>query len=143
MNKQNKENFKEVEKAFRQLSYVFSSISFGQYFNNLYDLCLSEERRHRKSCPASCTPEKVGISASDASKYFAVKFLLDYSDGHYTPTIKDVLHLKPSCVMCATLVANYQEEIKKAFAGVAIPGKADIIDPAKIKALDYVELMKA
>lgn len=141
MNKQDKEKFKEVEKAFRQLDYIFSGISWGQNFKNLYNQCAKEERQHRKGCPESLK-QGYGCTISEASKYFAVKWILDYSEGNYIPSIKDVLYLKPSCVMSATLCANYPDEIKKALQGDAITNYHYDIDLARIKALDYCSMIK-
>jgi hypothetical protein len=141
MTSQEKKNFREVEKAFRQIQYALSSLSWGQYGQNYFKLNLQEARQWDKARPSDC---RRGLSVTEEAKLFFVKWLVDYIDGKQkAPTIKDVLHLKPSAVMGATLCANFPEEIKKALRGEAIPGTAEEIRLDIIEALDYAELVKS
>jgi hypothetical protein len=131
MTHEEKKNFQEVEKAFSQLQDAFSGIKCGQYGNKLYKLNIQEEKEHRRGSPDSVTP---GLTTAQGAKYFYVRFLVDYIEGKQKrPTIKDVLTMRPSAIMSATLCENYPNEIKKALEGVNI----DVIDT-----LDYAELMK-
>lgn len=132
MNKTERKQFKEVEKAFTKLQYLFSSIKYGHYGKQYYTLCYKEEKEHLRHKPDECFH---GLTISQGAKLFFVKYLVDFLYfKDRLPTLKDVLTCRQSWIFSATLAENYPDEIRKALEG---------IDINIIHTLDYAELVKA
>lgn len=115
-----------IETAYRTLPECFRG--FGEDKHRLYEKCLASEREHRSGRPA---PR--GFSANLAARYFAVKWLREYSLGvDKLPTIADYLHLREECYFAAAMSVEH--------AGVLQPWAASV--PAEFDALDYAKLME-
>jgi hypothetical protein len=130
MRKEYRQNFKEVEKAFSRLQYLFGSLHWGQYGKHLEALHRKEESQHRKGWK----PEgyKEALTITESVKLFFVQYIIDCLQGK-SFTVKDILHVRESFIYSASLVANYKEDIEKALHGV---------DFDKILKLDYSDMVK-
>ena len=131
MTKEEKKNFKEVDKAFQKIQYCFSSIKWGRYGEEYFALCLKEEKAHLRGKPEGIFH---GLTVSQGAKLFFVQYLIKFLYfKEKLPTIKDVLTCRPSWIFAGTLAENYPDEIRKALEDVNI----DLIH-----SLDYAELVK-
>lgn len=123
-----KEAVKLIKESWSKIEYIFASISWGQYGRQFLALSTAEEKDHRGFCG-----HKYGLTISESAKLFCVKRIVEALNGEHVPEIKDFLHSQKSWFFAHSLVANYREEIERAFIGV---------DREKILSLDYAELVK-
>ncbi len=121
-----------VDEAYTRLA-ALNYISMTAYRNACFRRALEEERRHRRSAPAGWRWPK-GASAQAAARLFVVKRIAEALTvtNDRKLTIKDVLHTQPSAVYAASIVANYCDEVMRAWDG---------LDFAELADLDYRKLV--
>jgi hypothetical protein len=131
MKKEYKENWKELEKAYFNLSRMFESIGNGYYGIEYFNICKFESKQWIKCKPSGI---KHNLTLKQDIQYFYVKWIIEIIlNKRHIVTIKDVLTTRKSFIQASTLYINFKEEIEKALID---------IDFNKIIALDYAELVK-
>jgi hypothetical protein len=121
-----------ADEAYTRLD-ALNDITMTAYRNVCFRMALEEECGHRLSAPAGWRRPK-GASAQAAARMFVVKRIaeaLTATDDRKL-TIKDVLRTQPSAVYAASIVANYRDEVMRAWDG---------LDVAELADLDYCKLV--
>lgn len=116
-----------IDAAFRSIPDLFRS--FGNDKDKLFDKCLTSERQHRNG-----RPSPRGFSAHTAARYFAVKWLHEYSTLGVNLTVRDYLHVREECFFAAAMALEHQARLAPWAAAFALnnPGFSE---------LDYAKLM--
>ena len=117
-----------VNEAYTRLD-ALNDISMTAYRNVCFRMALEEERGHRRGWR---WPK--GASAQVAARLFVVKRIAEAltATNDRKLTIKDVLHTQPSAIYAASIVANYDDEVMRAWDG---------LDVAELADLDYCKLV--
>jgi len=119
---------KTIEDAYIRLG-ALNNITWTGYRDQLVNIEKELERGHRRFCHG----RSYGLTVAQAAKYFAAKHIIDAMNGQQYD-IKSYLHVKKSCFLAQSLVANYGDTIKEAMDG---------FDYDSFAALDYCELVEA
>lgn len=118
-----------IAQAFDSIPDIYDG--FRTIRTRLFDVAYKSEKEYRKDR----NPIK-GFTAADAARYFVVRWLAGYTIGEVPlPTIADISHMRPDCV----LAASYAAEHRKLLMKWASQSKSL---PESFWALDYSELMK-
>jgi hypothetical protein len=124
-----KEKIKLVDAAFSAL-YPLENITWTNYPQELFRMCLEEEKQHRGNDFKRSHPH--AVSAHVAAKMFAVKRIAEYLTGQRMPRGRDFLHFQRSCFYAAGLVDAHRKIIRKAWRKLPVRELAE---------LDYCEFV--
>lgn len=116
-----------VSKAYSRLD-VLNNISLTPYRDRCFRMACEEERDHRRFKPDGL---RIPASVADAGRFFVVLRVAECLLGK-RPDIKDLISTQPSAFYAASLVANYQKEIREALTGIEL---------RVLVGLDYCELV--
>lgn len=122
-----------VDSAYSALQFL-NNKTWTAYRDRCYDMACEEERGHRRGAPNGWSWPK-GASVNAAARMFVVKRIAEELTGERPIKIADILHTQGSAVYAAALVANFGDEIRKAWSS---PGIETI---AALKELDYVQFV--
>ena len=117
-----KEKIKLVETAFSAL-YPLENITWTNYPQELFRMCLDEEKSHRGDDFNRSHPNTVSIAI--AARMFAVKRIAEYLTGQRMPRGRDFLHFQHSCFYAAGLVDAHRKIIRKAWSKLPVQELAD------------------
>lgn len=118
-------NLKQIDQAYKALSRAF----YCQNRNHAEALLLmtkAEERGHRGWGPDFYGHHHNAPSVAAMGKLFAVKRVAGYLNGEKEPGGADFLHIQKSCFLASAMVAEFGEEIRKAWAEYDIPALAEL-----------------
>lgn len=116
-----------LRQAFDRLPEMRSG--FRSMKDALLDILTADEKHHRQG------RGRAGISINDAAKLFAVRWIAEYmKHPHRRPALKDYMVMRPGVFLAASLVENFEQEIRVAWMGIDIDA---------LLALDYAKLMEA
>lgn len=115
-----------IAKYFYALPDIYDG--FSTIRTRLFDVAYKSEKEYRKDR----RPNR-GFTTADAARYFVVRWLSRYVTGKYEfPTIAEVNHMRPDCVMAASYAAEHHDRL--------IAWAESL--PDEFLALDYAALMK-
>jgi hypothetical protein len=143
MNKHQKDTIKLVNEAYYKLS-TLNNINWTPYRDELFNMNLKDEKQHRKAFGGEVREYETPMA--DCARLFVVKHIAEAFIKPNRHTIKDILHIKKSCIQAQALVENYQDRINEAWKGFDVQVLADLdyillIDYAHY--LENIERMKA
>jgi len=143
MNKHQKDTIKLVNEAYYKLS-TLNNINWTPYRDGLFNMNLKDEKQHRKAFGGEV--RKYETPMADCARLFVVKHIAEAFIKPNRHTIKDILHIKKSCIQAQSLVENYQDRIVEAWKGFDIQALSELdyillIDYAHY--LENIERMKA
>ena len=143
MNKHQKDTIKLVNEAYYKLS-TLNNINWTPYRDELFNMNLKDEKQHRKAFGGEVREYETPMA--DCARLFVVKHIAEAFIKPNLHTIKDILHIKKSCIQAQALVENYQDRINEAWKGFDVQVLADLdyillIDYAHY--LENIERMKA
>ena len=129
MNKHQKDTIKLVNEAYWKLS-TLNNINWTPYRDDLFNMNLKDEKQLRKAFGGDSREYETPMA--DCARLFVVKHIAEAMTKENRYKIKDILHLKKSCIQAQALVENYQDRILEAWKGFDIQALAD---------LDYILLI--
>jgi hypothetical protein len=133
MTKTTKQKLALANRAFDAL-YVLNNISWTSYREKLLRLSIEEEKSHRGFGSDFAKYHPDAVSVNDAARIMAVRWIAWYlTRADKAPSVKSWLSIKPSCLLAASLVANYRKQIRKTWRGLPV---------AELAALDYCEFVR-
>jgi hypothetical protein len=143
MNKHQKDTIKLVNEAYYKLS-TLNNINWTAYRDELFNMNLKDEKQHRKAFGGEVREYETPMA--DCARLFVVKHIAEAFIKPNRHTIKDILHIKKSCIQAQSLVENYQDRIVEAWKGFDIQALSELdyillIDYAHY--LENIERMKA
>ena len=143
MNKHQKDTIKLVNEAYYKLS-TLNNINWTPYRDELFNMNLKDEKQHRKAFGGEVREYETPMA--DCARLFVVKHIAEAFIKPNRHTIKDILHIKKSCIQAQALVENYQDRINEAWKGFDIQALSELdyillIDYAHY--LENIERMKA
>jgi hypothetical protein len=143
MNKHQKDIIKLVNEAYYKLS-TLNNINWTPYRDELFNMNLKDEKQHRKAFGGEVREYETPMA--DCARLFVVKHIAEAFIKPNRHTIKDILHIKKSCIQAQALVENYQDRISEAWKGFDIQALSELdyillIDYAHY--LENIERMKA
>jgi hypothetical protein len=143
MNKHQKDTIKLVNEAYYKLS-TLNNINWTPYRDELFNMNLKDEKQHRKAFGGEVREYETPMA--DCARLFVVKHIAEAFINPNRHTIKDILHIKKSCIQAQSLVENYQDRIVEAWKGFDIQALSELdyillIDYAHY--LENIERMKA
>ena len=143
MNKHQKETIKLANEAYYKLQ-TLNNINWTPYRNELFEMNLKDEKQHRKAFGGEVREYETPMA--DCARLFTVKHIAEALIKPNRHTIKDILHIKKSCIQAQSLVENYQDRIIEAWKGFDIQALSELdyillIDYAHY--LENIERMKA
>jgi hypothetical protein len=143
MNKHQKDTIKLVNEAYYKLS-TLNNINWTAYRDELFNMNLKDEKQHRKAFGGETRNYETPMA--DCARLFTVKHIAEalFKPDRYK--IKDMLHIKKSCIQAQALADNYQDRINEAWKGFDIKILAELdyillIDYAHY--LENIERMKS
>lgn len=104
------EKIKMIREIYSRLD-VLNNFKFTPYRDDLFDQCLKSERQHRKGRPDSVG---CGVSATDAAKYFTIKYIIETLITEKTYAIEDFISIRKECFYGQSIALNYKNEINEA-----------------------------
>lgn len=129
MNKHQKDTIKLVNEAYYKLS-TLNNINWTPYRDELFNMNLKDEKQHRKAFGGEVREYETPMA--DCARLFVVKHIAEAFIKPNRHTIKDILHIKKSCIQAQSLVENYQDRIVEAWKGFDIQALSE---------LDYILLI--
>jgi hypothetical protein len=143
MNKHQKDTIRLVNEAYYKLS-TLNNINWTPYRDELFNMNLKDEKQHRKAFGGEVREYETPMA--DCARLFVVKHIAEAFIKPNRHTIKDILHIKKSCIQAQSLVENYQDRIVEAWKGFDIQALSELdyillIDYAHY--LENIERMKA
>ena len=102
---------------------------WADHRNQLLDLCLEGEKRHRNGHPAPA-----GFSRMAAARYFATKWLREAAEREKPVRPSEALRLRPDCFLALAMADD--EEL-----GPQLKAWVKGVNWDEFNKLDYVELM--
>ena len=110
---------KEVKKASYKLAYALDNQTWTNYWSNMVNEELKQEKQHRGMAPAETNWT---CSQTDAAKLLCCQNIIKYTLGidSYYPCIDDYLHIKKTHFKAAALAINYTDAIIEALEGVDV-----------------------
>lgn len=143
MNRHQKDTIKLANEAYYKLQ-TLNNINWTAYRDELFNMNLKDEKQHRKAFGGEVREYETPMA--DCARLFSVKHIAEALIKPNRYAIKDMLHIKKSCIQAQTLVENYQDRITEAWKGFDFQALADLdyillIDYAHY--LENIERMKA
>lgn len=143
MNKHQKDTIKLVNEAYYKLS-TLNNINWTAYRDELFNMNLKDEKQHRKAFGGETRNYETPMA--DCARLFTVKHIAEALIKPDRYKIKDMLHIKKSCIQAQALADNYQDRINEAWKGFDIKTLAELdyillIDYAHY--LENIERMKS
>ena len=126
----NQESIRLANKAYIALEGL-NNFNWTSYREQLFDMAAKEERQHRSGDFAEY--HRGAASVADCARHFVVRGIAEALTAKRKYTIKDLLHIRPSCLLAASLVENYRKEIRAMLKGY---------DLKALAALDYCVLVQ-
>ena len=120
-----------IDRAYAALDVLNNQV-MSPLRDNYFKQNLDEEKGHRHFCPDGV---RCGLATRQAARLFAVRQIAQFLNGEKAPEPREWLHLRPSYLTACALVAEYREQIMRAWGEVNVC-VADVL------ALDYAELNK-
>jgi hypothetical protein len=139
MNKHQKDTIKLVNEAYYKLS-TLNNINWTPYRDELFNMNLKDEKQHRKAFGGEVREYETPMA--DCARLFVVKHIAEAFIKPNRHTIKDILHIKKSCIQAQALVENYQDRISEAWKGFDIQALSELDYILLIDYAHYLENIK-
>lgn len=125
------DQIKLIKKINKELQYLFSSISYGQYYRDYLQENVKEERKHQMFKPDNISS---GLSVNEGGTFFAVKQVIEFlTNPKKAPDLEAYLYLRKAIYTAYALTENYRADILTALKD---------IDYNEVLKIDYCDLMQ-
>jgi len=123
-NKEKKEIIKLAEKLYGNFRFL-NNITWKPYLAELYEMNLKDEKKHR----SASLDREWETSKNDCALVFTVQHICQSLLDENKYTLKDLLHLRASCLYAQSIALNFKDEILK---------NADLEDIKKFARIDHM-----
>lgn len=100
-----KKETKLINEVWHKLAEKLNHQDWTHHADKLLEICLQESKAHDRWRGSSENPR--GISITTEAKYFAVKRIYEYMNGHTPPKPEDYLHMQKSCFYAYAIVWDF------------------------------------